>query len=112
MNSALVNGPNAFLPSYEPGVAVDWNGGHWSARGVYMHADRNDDGNPFNFLGGQIGYRADTPLGEGNYRLLADATDNRFSSAGGGSLQSRGAVVLSCDQQLGERVGAFVRLAW
>jgi porin len=110
MNSALVNGPNVFLPSYDLGVALDWTGRHWSVRGVYMNVGENDDGNAFDFVGMQVGYRADTPLGEGNYRLVVDGTDRRFHDPTGTSLENRAAILVSCDQQLGGTLGAFVRL--
>jgi porin len=110
MNSALVNGPNVFLPSYERGGALAWTGHHWSARAVYMNVEENDDGNPYRFIGLQVGYRVDTPLGEGNYRLLLDGTDRRFLDPTGSSLERRAAVLVSCDQELGRNLGAFVRL--
>jgi len=112
MNSALVNGPNVFLPSYDRGLALSWSGSHWSARAVYMNVGQNDDGNAFNFLGAQLGYRADTPWGEGNYRLLVDATDRQFQDPTGTSLERRSAVLVSCDQELGRGVGAFIRVGW
>jgi porin len=109
MNSALVNGPNVFLPSYDAGFALSWSGGRGSVRGVYMNVGENDDGNPFHFVGVQLGYRADTALGEGNYRLLLDATDAQFYDPTGTSLESRSAFTISCDQKLGKTVGAFIR---
>ena len=36
MNEALVNGPNAFLPSYDIGGAVEWELGAFSVKGVAM----------------------------------------------------------------------------
>jgi porin len=109
MNSALVNGPNVFLPSYDAGFALSWTGDHWSTRGVYMNVEENDDDNTFHFVGVQLGYRADTALGEGNYRVLLDGTDDQFYDPTGTSLERRSAIMISCDQQLGRTVGAFIR---
>jgi porin len=109
MNSALVNGPNAFLPSYDAGFALNWTGDHWSMAGVYMNVEENDDGNSFSFVGVQLGYRVETARGEGNYRLLLDATDDQFFDPTGTSLESRSALMISCDQKLGRTLGAFIR---
>ena len=56
MNEALVNGPNAFLPSYDSNGALVWNTGPWSLRGVVMKVDENDDANDFTFYAVQPGY--------------------------------------------------------
>jgi porin len=112
MNSALVNGPNIFLPSYDRGLALEWAGKRWSATGVYMNVGENDGGNPFNYLGAQVAYRLDTARGEGNYRLLLDATDEQFLDPTRTSLERCGAVLVSLDQELGAGVGVFARFAW
>ena len=65
MNEALVNGPNAFLPSYDLGAALVWNTGPWSLRGVVMRVHENDDGNGYAFYGAELGYILHTALGEG-----------------------------------------------
>jgi hypothetical protein len=39
-------------------------------RGVVMDIGENADGSNFTSGGMQLGYRAETPRGEGNYRLL------------------------------------------
>ena len=112
MNAALVNGPNVFLPSYDMGVALEWEKSHWSLRGVYMNVGENDDGNNFNFFGAQLGYRADTPLGEGNYRILVDGASKEFLDPSGTSKEPRSSLLLSFDQELGEVVGAWIRFGW
>jgi porin len=110
LNGALVNGPNIFLPSYDRGVALGWEGKHWSASGVYMSVGQADVDTSLDFLGVQVGYRLDTRLGEGNYRLLVDGID-RPSAQLEGTLERREALLISCDQQLGSTVGVFLRVA-
>jgi hypothetical protein len=112
MNEALVNGPNAFLPSYDPGGALVWNTGPWSVRGVVMSVPENDDGNDYTFYGAQLGYTLQSRLGEGNYRVIVNRTSDDFLDDNGDSMHRRAAVLLSFDQQLGDVVGAFLRIGW
>jgi len=112
MNGEFVNAPNAFLPSYDLGGALELEVGSWSARGVLMHVAENDDGRSFTFWGAQLGYRAETRWGEGNYRVLvANATRDFLGPTGSGE-ERRFAVGVSFDQQLGDTFGAFLRLHW
>jgi porin len=112
MNEALVNGPQSFLPSYDLGGAVELDIGPWSARGVVMNVGENGDGNSFGFWGTQLGYRAETRWGEGNYRLFVVGASRDFLDPGGTSEERRSAVGLSFDQQLGETFGAWLRFGW
>jgi porin len=115
MNSALVNGPHVFLPSYDMGGAVEWENGPFTAKGVYMNVGQNDPAtgdNNFNFYGAQVGYRIDTPMGEGNYRVLFDGTSEDFLDPTGSRRESRLAGLISIDQQLGEHFGAWIRCGW
>jgi len=112
MNEALVNGPNAFLPSYDTGGALVWNTGPWSLRGVIMDVNENDDGNDYTFYGAQLGYTLQSKLGEGNYRLLVDHTSDDFFDDRGESMHCRTSFLFSFDQQLGDVVGAFLRFGW
>jgi len=85
MNEALVNGPNAFLPSYDIGGAVEWELGAFSIKGVAMAMGTNgEEGEfeePYNFYGMQFGYSVDFGLGEGNYRVIFDTTSSDFSTS-------------------------------
>jgi hypothetical protein len=112
MNEALVNGPNAFLPSYDPGGALVWNAGPWSLSGVIMHVHENDDGNGYNFYGAQLGYTLETALGEGTYRVLLDRTSKDFAEGEGESKHKRASILFSFDQQLGRVVGGYLRVGW
>ena len=112
MNAALGSGRNFLLPSYDVGAALAWQAGRWSVHGVYMNVGENDDGNNFNFAGAKVGYRADTPLGEGNYRVVIDGTSKAFLDPTGTLAENRVGLLLSFDQQLGQTVGAFLRVGW
>ena len=46
-------------------------------------------------------------LGEGNYRLVVDATSNAFSNVTGKKKERKIALLFSFDQQLGEILGAW-----
>lgn len=112
MNAALVNGPNVFLPSYDMGGAVEWDFGRFGLRAVWMNVGENDDGKNFNFFGLQLGYTVSTALGEGTYRIFGVGATDDFLDPTKTSMESRAALGLSFDQELGTIVGAFVRLVW
>ena len=79
MNEALVNGPNGFCPSYDIGGASGMGNRHLGYYcGVGMNVGENDDGNNYNFFAAQIGYKVNTSLGEGNYRLIGQVTSKQF----------------------------------
>ena len=67
MNQALVNGPNAFMPSYDMGGAVEWELGGLSVKGAAMALGSNDEEDefeePYNFYGIQFGYNVDFGVG-------------------------------------------------
>jgi len=112
MNEALVNGPNAFLPSYDTGGAVELKYHAFSVKGVFMNIGENDDGNNFNFYGMQLGYNLRTSLGEGNYRINANFASKDFLDITGTSKESRQCLLISCDQELGEILGAWIRFGF
>ena len=116
MNGALVNGPNAFLPSYDIGGAIEWEISGFSIKGVAMALGTNgEEGEfeaPYNFYGMQFGYNVDFGLGEGNYRLIVDTTSSDFSNVAGNRKERMGAVLLSFDQKLGKILGAWLRFGW
>ncbi|EFK09077.1 carbohydrate-selective porin, OprB family [delta proteobacterium NaphS2] len=116
MNEALVNGPNAFLPSYDIGGAVEWELGAFSLKSVAMAVGTNGEGGefeePYNFYGIQFGYTVDFGLGEGNYRVIVDTTSEDFSNVAGTKKERMRAVLFSFDQQLGEILGAWLRFGF
>jgi hypothetical protein len=109
MNEALVNAPNAFLPSYDAGAAFVWNTGAWSLRGVLMSVNENNEGNDYRFYGAELGYQLQSDLGEGNYRVLLNRTSEDFLASNSESRHEHKSILLSFDQQLGNVVGAFIR---
>jgi porin len=112
MNEALVNGANAFLPSYDIGGAVAWEIGKLAMRGVVMGIGENDEGKAYHFYGVQAGYTLDTVLGEGTYRVMVDATSSDFSNPDENGKESLKAMILSFDQAIGELVGVWIRCGW
>jgi hypothetical protein len=112
MNEALVNGPHAFVPSYDIGGALEWQISNFSVRGVVMNVGGNDEGNSYHFYGAQLGYTLSSPLGEGNYRVIVDHTSKQFLDKQGEDKGHLTAVVLSFDQQLGDVIGAWIRFGW
>jgi porin len=110
MNAALVNGPNAFLPSYDLGGALEWEIDRFAVNSVYMNVGENDDGKNFNFFGTQLSYRLDTPLGEGNYRIIGNISSEDFLNRAGTDTERRAILLVSCDQQFGDLFGGWIRL--
>jgi hypothetical protein len=76
-----VNAPNGFAPSYDIGGAGEWEIGSWEITAVGMNVGENEDGNNYNFFGGQIGNTLNTSLGTGNYRLIGQLTSKQFLDA-------------------------------
>jgi hypothetical protein len=111
MNEALVNGPNGLAPSYDIGGAVEWELGSWAIKGVGMNIGENDDGNNYNFFAAQLGYKVNTSLGEGNYRLIGQATSKQFLDENGDKEKLMSATI-SFDQELGDIFGAWIRFGW
>jgi hypothetical protein len=109
MNQALVNGPNAFLPSYDIGGAMEWDISNFSLRGVVMSIGSNDDGNAFTFYGLQVGYNLKSSFGAGNYRMVFAGSSKDFLDPEGTRKEDRRSVILSFDQELGEILGGWLR---
>ena len=112
MNSVLTNGPNVFLPSYDIGVAMEWDNGPWSLRTVVMEIGENDDGNSFSFYGLQAGFSVNNSLGAGNYRVLIAGTSQDFLNPSGTQLENRAGALVSFDQEFGQVVGGWIRFGW
>ena len=112
MNSALTNGPNVFIPSFDIGAVLEWDKGAWSIRAVLMNIGENDDGNNYDFYGLQAGYHVDSSLGAGNYRVIITGASEDFLNPAGTQLEDRAAMLLSFDQELGDSLGAFLRFGW
>jgi porin len=112
MNTALVNAPDFFVPSYDYGGALEFEFGNSSLQGVVMSVGENDDGNAYTFYAIELGYAAAWSPGKGNYRVLAGITSNDYWNTAGTQKEARRAMILSFDQELGELLGAWVRMGW
>jgi hypothetical protein len=116
MNEALVNAPNAFLPSYDLGAAVEWELDRFSLKGVAMTIGSNGKegrfDEPYNAYFIQAGYVADTFLGRGNYRFLLGMSSDAFPNPAGTQTKRRRCAIASFDQELGDVLGAWIRFAW
>ncbi len=111
MNEVFVHSPLANLPSYDLGLAGELEIGDFHLRAVGIRS-KNDDDRRYNWIGGQIGYRIDTPLGEGNYRLYGYVTNKRFFDWDEEGQKALKGIGVSFDQELiKESVGAFFRWA-
>ena len=58
-----------------------------------------------------MGYKMNSFLGEGNYRVIGQLTSKEFLDANGDK-ESRLAGFLSFDQELGDIFGAWIRFGW
>ena len=111
MNQALVNAPNGFAPSYDIGGASEWEVGNWDVTALGMNVGENEYGNNYNFFAAQLGYKLNTALGAGHYRVIGQMTNKEFLDENGKKEKLMGAFI-SFDQQLGEIFGAWIRFGW
>ena len=111
MNPALSNAPNAFFPSYDPGISAEWLIDKWTVTGVFMNVSQETTPDSYKYYGLQVGYLLNTSLGNGHYRVMFNG--NRYyddpSSLG---KQNNDTVLISIDQQLGKIIGIFSRFGW
>lgn len=112
MNEALVHNPLANLPSYDPGAAVEFEWDKFHLRLVGMRS-KNDIERNYNWLGAQMGYKLDTSIGEGNYRVYGYTTNKRFENWDADAYNALKGIGMSFDQQLIKDIlGAFLRAGW
>lgn len=116
MNEALVHNPLANLPSYDAGVAAEFEAGNFHLRLVGMRSKNDNETmhvKNYNWIGAQIGYKLETPIGEGNYRLYGYTTNKRFENWDTDAYKALKGVGVSFDQQLiKDTLGAFFRAGW
>ncbi len=115
MNEAFVNHRNVNLPSYDLGGVVELNVSDFSIRALAMNtkSESGEDGfTNYNYYALQGGYRLNTALGEGNYRLYGFTTNERFQCPEEGKKDNLQGFGISADQKLGNIVGVFVRTSW
>ncbi|MEJ5227499.1 carbohydrate porin [Thermodesulfovibrio sp.] len=112
MNSALVNNPIANRPTYDAGAVIEFEWDKFHLRVLGMRS-KNDIERKFNIAVVQAGYKLDTELGEGNYRIYAYTTDRKFPDWDGDVNKALKGVGVSFDQQLiKDTLGAFFRAGW
>ena len=133
MNDIFVNNTLTNLPSYDPGGVVEFKICNFSLRGLMMGSKMEGDpvateighlknGAPvfsdvekyesYNYYALQIGYKLDTPMGEGNYRIYGFTTDDEFQNWDGTDKENLQGFGISVDQKLSEIFGLFVRAGW
>jgi porin len=110
MNEVFVNAPIANLQSYDAGGAIEWECGNFFAKGAVMGVGDNDYDRSFTFYGATLGYILNTSIGEGNYRVTGSMTSEAFDNPEEDDKEKLASVVLSFDQQLGEILGAWLRI--
>ncbi len=111
MNDIFVNNTLANLPDYDVGAAIEFASRIWSVNAVVMESE-NDDGNDFYYYALQIGHHITTRFGEGNYRIYAFTTDDKFVDVDGTDEENLVGFGLSIDQKISESVGLFARLGF
>ncbi len=112
MNEGFGYSGTDVFPAYNPGGGLALDIGEWGLSAVVM-STKNEEGNSYNYYGGQAIYRPDIDLGEGNYRVFAFTTDGAFANANGtGDDERLAGWGLSFDQALGDVFGGFVRGFW
>ncbi|WP_353683915.1 carbohydrate porin [Thermodesulfovibrio sp. 3907-1M] len=116
MNEALVHNPLANLPSYDAGVAAEFEAGKFHLRVVGMRSKNENetmDVKRYNWIGAQIGYKLETGLGEGNYRIYGYTTNKKFENWDADAYKALKGIGVSFDQQLlKDTLGAFFRAGW
>ena len=112
MNAAFVNSATDFLPSYDYGGVFEFVSGAFTTNAMVMNVGANDNGQSYWFWGVQFAYQVKSKLGTGNYRVVVDGTSKDFLDPQGMEEESLLGLSLSFDQQLGDALGAFVRIGW
>ena len=111
MNEIFVNHRHCNLPSYDVGGVAELEIANFSLRALGM-ASKNEENKRYNYYAGQLGYKADTPLGEGNYRIYGFVTSDKFLDWNGKRYEPLRGGGISLDQKLSEIIGVFARLGW
>lgn len=113
MNEAFVNNPTANLVSYDYGIAFELGKGPVNFRIIGMQSKVDEDLRNYNYYAGQIGYKWETSLGEGNLRLYGFTTNKRFSNWENTKREAKRGWGISVDQDLmKDRLGVFARVGF
>ncbi|MEW6214962.1 MAG: carbohydrate porin, partial [Nitrospirota bacterium] len=111
MNDTFVNSTIANLPSYDLGGITELNISNLSMRALLM-SSKNEESKEYGYYALQLGYKIDTLIGEGNYRIYGFTTTDKFQNWDGTNEENLQGFGFSADQQLGKILGAFARLGW
>jgi hypothetical protein len=111
MNDVFVNNPVANIPSYDIGGVAEVEYKNLSAKLLMMNS-KNEESKNYNYYAIQLGYKLETPIGEGNYRIYGFITNNRFNDWKNTRLKSLEGIGFSADQKISEIVGLFLRTGW
>jgi hypothetical protein len=141
MNDIFVNNTLANLPSYDIGGVVELDISNFSIRGLIMSSKtaytymtrekvgevyclehnvwkpvfsdvEKEEYKDYNYYALQLGYKLDTPMGEGNYRIYGFTTNDKFLNWDGTDEERLQGFGISADQKLSEIFGVFARLGW
>jgi porin len=115
MNDIFVNSTLANLPSYDLGGVVELDVSNFSIRGLMMSSktgSQDKGGKNYNYYSLQLGYKFDTSVGKGNYRIYGFTTNKRFQNWNETDEESLQCFGISADQKLSEIFGLFARLGW
>ncbi len=96
------------LPSYDIGGVAELDISNFSVRTLFM-STKNEEGKEYNYYALQLGYKIDTSLGEGNYRIYGFTTSDKFPNWDGTDEENLQGFGISLDQKLGEIFGIFAR---
>ncbi len=111
MNDTFVNSTIANLPSYDLGGIAELNISNLSIKGLFM-SSKNEESKEYGYYALQLGYKVDTPVGEGNYRIYGFTTNDKFLNWDGTDEENLQGFGISLDQKLGEIFGVFARAGW
>ena len=116
MNEVFVNNPLANIVSYDYGAALEFEKGPFHLRVLGMQSKTEESENErfhrknYNYYALQLGYKLETALGEGNYRIYGFSTSKKFPDWEEEKRKSLKGWGISIDQDLvKERLGVFFR---
>ncbi len=115
MNEAFVNHRNVNLPSYDLGGVIEFDVSNFSIRALAMNSkfeSGDEEFTNYNYFALQAGYKLETAMGEGNYRVYGFATNERFQCPDKGEEDNLQGFGISADQKLGDILGFFARVSW
>lgn len=116
MNEVFVNNPLANLISYDYGASLEFEKGPFHLRLLGMQSKTEESENPkfdkknYNYYALQLGYKLESFLGEGNYRVYAFTTNKKFPDWEEDDKKALKGFGVSFDQDLiKEKLGIFFR---